>query len=74
MTIWAPWSKEGSIKRKKGKSEIYTDTPVKKKRIEEEKNSKTKGKKPATKRVLQYQKKTKTPEPESSSEEGSMPR
>ena len=60
--------KEGSIKRNKRKSEIYTDTPIKK-RIEEEKNSQTKGKKPATKRVLQYQNTTKTPEPESSSED-----
>jgi len=37
--------------------------------IEEEKNSKTKGKKPSTKRVLQSPKKHKTPEPESSSED-----
>ena len=56
--------KEGSIKRKKRKSETH----LLKKRIEEEKNSQTKEKKPATKRVLQYQKTTKNPEPVSSSE------
>jgi len=61
--------KEGFTKRKKGKSEIYTDTPVKK-RMEEKKHSTRKRKKPATKRLMKFHTKNMIPEPDSSSEVG----
>ena len=53
---------------KKENSEVYTGTHVKK-RMEEKKHSTRKRKKPATKRLIKFQKKNKIPEPDSSSED-----
>jgi len=70
--LWRPFGrvearKEGSTERKE-KSEICTDIPVKK-RMEEKKHSTRNRKKPATKRLIKFQKKNKIPELDSSSED-----
>ena len=53
--------KRASLKRKKTKSEICTDTLVKK-RIEEERKGKGKGKRAVARKVIQNKRKTKIPE------------